>query len=287
VKAFEYFRPKEVEEVSKILLEHAGKAKLIGGGTDLLVGLLKKGERSLEYIVSLRDVPGLRFIREVKDQGFAIGAMTTLREIERSELLKEKYPVLSQAAGKVGYIQIRNVATLGGNLCNASPAADMVPPLVCLDAKVRLVGSDGERVISLESFFVGPGETALKTGEWVKEIIVPPMEKGRKATYTKLERSAMDIAIASVGVAMTRNNGRSGCRNVRIVLGAVAPIPLRAKGAEILLEGRVVDSHLIEEAARLVSRDCHPITDVRSSESYRRKMIRVLTVRALKEITEA
>ena len=142
-------------------------------------------------------------------------------------------------------------------------------------------------MMSLERFFVGPGQTALKDGEWMMEIIVPHMEKGRKATYMKIERSAMDIAVVGVGAGITKENGENRSKDVRIVLGAVAPVPLRALRSEEVLEGKSLEPRLIEEAAELASEDCKPITDVRASESYRRQMVRVLTIRALKEITGA
>lgn len=284
MKTFEYVRPQTLREVSRILIEHAGTSKLLGGGTDLLVALLNGNQESPSRVVTLRDVPGLKSIHETKGQGLVVGAMATLREIERSELVNERYPVLSKAAGMIASVQIRNMATLGGNICNASPSADMAPPLICLDAKARLMGSEGERLVSLEDFFTGPGQTVLRPGEWLMEIIVPPMAKGRKATYLKLERSSMDIAIASVGAALTGTRGR--VEDVRIAMGAAGPVPFRAKAAEALIEGKSLTPSLVEDAAVSAFGECRAITDLRASESFRREMIKVLTRRALLELAK-
>jgi len=279
---FNYLEPATIEEAVSLLSKYDGKAKAIAGGTDLLVQIRNKAIKP-EYVVDIGYISGLDYINYDEKQGLRIGALTTIRAIEKSDKLCQVYPVISQAAGLLGSVAIRNVATIGGNLCNAAPSADTAPALIGLSARARIAGSGGERLVSLEDFFTGPGETVLKAGEMLLEIQVPVPPPDTKGMYLKHGRSAVDLATVGVAVIMALESG-GVCRDVKIVLGAVAPTPMRAKKAEEVLRGKKVEPALIEEAARVASGEAQPITDVRASAEYRREMVKVFTRRAIGQI---
>lgn len=279
---FNYLEPATIEEAVSLLFKYNGKAKAMAGGTDLLVQIRNKNIKP-EYVVDIGYIPGLDYISYDKKQGLKIGALTTIRAIEKSDKLRQMYPVISQAAGLLGSVAIRNVATISGNLCNAAPSADTAPPLIGLSAKARIAGHGGERLISLENFFTGPGKTVLKAGELLLEIQVPVPPPDTKGVYLKYGRSAVDLATVGVAVIITLESG-GVCRDVRIVLGAVAPTPMRAKKAEEVLRGKRIEPALIEEAAQTASGEARPITDVRASAEYRQEMVKVFTRRAVEQI---
>ena len=280
---FNYLEPKTIEESVSLLSKYNGRAKVMAGGTDLLVQIRDKVIQP-EYVVDIEYIPGLDYINYAEKQGLRIGALTTIRTIERSEKIRQIYPVVSQAAGLLGSVAIRNVATIGGNLCNAAPSADTAPALIGLSAKVKVTGSSGERVVSLEDFCTGPGCTICNAGELLVEVQVPVPPAGTKGVYLKHSRTAVDLAV--VGVAVIVVLGAGGvCHDAKVVLGAVAPTPIRAKQAEGVLMGRKVEAALIEEAAEVASMEARPLTDVRASAEYRREMVKVLTRRALEQIT--
>jgi len=279
---FNYLEPATIKEAVSLLSKYDGKARAIAGGTDLLVQIRGKTIKP-EYVVDIGYIPGLDYINYDEKQGLSIGALATIRAIEKSDKLCRIYPVISQAAGLLGSVAIRNVATIGGNLCNAAPSADTAPPLIGLSARARIIGPGGERLVSLEDFFTGPGETVLKAGELLLEIRVPVPLPGTKGVYLKHGRSAVDLATVGVAVVMALESG-GVCRDVKIVLGAVAPTPMRAKKAEGVLRGKKVEPALVEEAAQVASGEAQPITDVRASAEYRREMVKVFTRRAIGQI---
>lgn len=276
MKAFDYFSPGELEEATRILADYGPEGRALAGGTDLLIRL-KRRQWQVRGVVSLKRIATLRHLS--LNGELRLGARVTLNDLIRSPLILEHFPVLAETAGTMAGVQVRSLATVGGNICNASPAADMAPPLIALDARVVIVGRDGERVIPLDEFFIGPGRSVLTPGELVRELAVPHDDSTRVA-YTKLEhREAMDIAIAGVGVSIKTE--AQYCRDVRIVLGAVAPTPLRARQAEDFLRGSELTEENIREAARIAAREAKPIDDVRGSAWYRREMVEVLTRRIL------
>jgi len=279
---FEYLEPRTVQQAIAMLSQHDGKAKVIAGGTDLLNEIRTK-IISPEQVVDIGCLPGLDRLA-YDDQGtLSIGALTTIRAVEISTEVKEHHPVISQAAGQIGSIAIRNMGTIGGNLCHASPTADMAPSLISLGAALNIVGSAGERTVAVEHFFTGPSRTVLETGEILIGIQVPRMPPQAKAVYFKHAiRGAADLAIVGVAAMVGLEDGR--CRNVRIALGAVAPTPMRAKSAEGLLDGNELSDSLIKNAAQAAAEECRPITDLRASSDYRRQMVKVLTKRAIKHI---
>lgn len=279
---FQYLEPTNVEEAISILGEYNGKAKIIAGGTDLLIQMRSKTIRP-EYLVDIGRIPKLDYIKE-ENEGLRIGALTTIRALEKSVELHQRCPVISQAAGQLGSVAIRNMGTLGGNLCNAAPSAETAPALIGLSARAKIIGPDGERVVPLEDFFVGPGETVLKKGELLVEIQVPPMPPDTKAIYLKHAiRGSIDLAIVGVAAIVTLEPSSNVCKDIKLVLGAVAPTPMRARKAEAIIKGKKIDDALIDKCAQVVSDESHPITDVRASYWYRKEMVKVFTRRAIKE----
>ncbi len=282
MKTFEYHSPGTLEETVSLLLQYQGQARLLAGGTDLIVEM-KNGNLSPDAVIDLKGIPDLYFLKE-EGECLRIGALFTIRDIETSPVIEERFPILKETARVMASFQVRNRATLGGNICHASPAADMVPPLIGLGSKIKVVGKEGERVLELEDFFAGPGKTKIEPGEVLKEIIIPKRSPRWEGTYVKLSpRKLTDLAV--VGIALILLRDREGkCEDVRIVMGAVAPKALRAKEAERSLTGKEVDERLIQEAAEKAMREASPITDVRGSDWYRREMVRTLVERGLRRI---
>jgi carbon-monoxide dehydrogenase medium subunit len=278
---FDYLEAKNTRDAIGLLSEHSGKTMVIAGGTDL-VPQIRSGKKKPHYIIAIDNVPGLDNIEYREKVGLSIGALTTVRFLETSSEIKKRYPLISQAARELGSVAIRNVATLGGNLCNASPSAEMAPALIGLRATVKIGGHGGERVVLLEEFFTGPGQTVLKSDEILLGIEVPVLQPNTKGVYLKHSmRGSIDLSV--VGVAAVLTTEGELCMDAKIVLGAVAPTPLRAKEAEKMIRGKRVGFDLIQKAAKAASREARPISDIRASAEYRSKMVAVLTRRALIE----
>jgi CO/xanthine dehydrogenase FAD-binding subunit len=283
LREFEYREPSTLSEAIAILNQYGKEVKVLAGGTDLLVNMKERGWEP-RALVNLKTIPGLSYIRFDEKEGLRIGALTTVREVEASSLIREKFPCLHEGAKSLGSVQVRNRATLGGNLCNASPAADNAPPLLVLNARVKLVGLKGERVLPLEKFFVGPGVTVLDN-EVLTEIMVPASSQQLQGVYLTISRrEAVDLAQVGVAVAARAEGKKTNWRDVRIALGAVAPTPIRAYETEKLLEGREIQRTVIEEAVKKSIEEVTPITDLRASQWYRGEMVKVLAQRALEQI---
>src|SRR5207253_4712832 len=211
----------------------------------------------------------------------------TMREIETSPVIRKKYPFLAQSAAEVGSIQIRNRATIGGNMANATPSADVAPALLVLNAKVKISRSGGEKIVLLEEFFIGPGKTIMEPGDILTEIVIPPMPPDFRGEYIKFSpREMMDLAYVGVAVGVVVNGSGQICRDARIALGAVSPTPMRARKAEALLMNQEITPSLAERVGEQASNECKPISDVRSSAAYRKEMVRVNTKRALLNAAE-
>ena len=280
---FEYSRPTTLSDAIALLAEEGAKA--IAGGTDLVLQM-REGETRPSRLVDITGVEGLDGIEKTADGGVRIGAATPLRALERHALLRERFPVIPEAAAQIGSVQIRNVGTVGGNLCNAAPSADMAPALMVLGATAVIAGPGGERTIALEDFFVGPGETVLRSGELLVALEVgAPAERSASCYQRITTRKAMDIAFVGVASALTLDGGKT-CREARIALGAVAPTPIRAPQAEKLLLGSELDEQNIEAAASKAEEEARPISDLRSGAEYRREMVKVLTRRTLAQSLE-
>jgi len=285
MKPFTFFSPTTLAEAARILADHNGDGRALAGGTDLLIRM-KRGQWTPRAVVSLNRIAGLNDI--ALNGELKLGARVTLNQLIRSPIIREYFPVLAQTARNMAGVQVRTLATVGGNLCNASPSADMSPPLMALNARAVIVGAAGERVVPLDEFFVGPGKSVLQPGEILRELLAPHGENAPRASYKKLEhRAAMDIAMVGVGVAVKIRKSETGilnCADARIVLGAVAPTPIRARRAEEILRGNELTQERIGEAARVAAEEAKPIDDVRSSAWYRREMVQVLTQRQLLEL---
>ncbi len=280
---FEYFRPESFQEAMEILKKHEHKIRPLAGGTDLFIAMKEKGA-AWENVLDLKGIPDYDYIREV-DGGIEIGALATIRSVETSPLIKEKIPLLASAAGTIGSIQIRNRATIGGNLCNAAPSADTAPALLCLRAEVEIIEEAGVRRIPLDEFFVGPGKTLLRETALLKKIFVPFQPLNSAGIYFKESpRRAMDLAVAGVSCLMTFDSAKKKCLDCRIALGAVAPTPMRAKNAEKLMMNQQITEKEIAAAGETASGECSPISDVRGSAQFRREMVRVFVEKGLREL---
>lgn len=285
MKPFQYLAPTTLSEAISLLAKYKDEAKVIAGGTDLVVQMRKRTVMP-QYIVDITGIPGLDYIRYDAKQGLTIGALTTIRALEKSADLWQRYPILSQAARKLGSVAIRNVATVGGNLCNAMPIADTAQALLALSAKVRILGPEGERIIPLEDFFTGVGKTSLKIGELLVEIQVPVPLPNTKGLYLKhLTRGAIDLPIVNVTVLITLEPEDKVCKDIRIVLGSVASTPIRARKAEEIMRGKRFDEDLINRTAQAASDEAHPRPgSIRASVEYKKEMIKVFTRQIIKEV---
>lgn len=273
----QYLQPGSIAEAGDLLIRHPG-ARLLAGGTDLILAMERK-KVSPSHLVDLSGIPQLKEV-SCEDGKLRLGAMVAIQELVESPPVREKFPVIASAAGCLGCWQVRNRATLGGNLANAAPSAEMAPPLIALDAQVGIGGPAGERFIPLEDFFAGPGQTVLQPGEILAEVVVPVPAAGVKAAYMRHSlRRSMDIALASAAVRLQLDG--ETIAGARVVLGAVAPTPIRAREAEAALTGKKLDGAAIAAAAAAAARECRPITDVRATAQYRREIIGVLVRRAL------
>ena len=283
VPEFEYCVPGSVQEACSMLAQYGGKAKVLAGGTDLMVKM-KNRLLKPEYLVSLKNLEELRGIRYVAGRGVVIGSRTTHNEVISSALLREKYRSVCEAAHTMAAYQVRNVGTIGGNLVNAVPSADMPPILIALGAVVRIVGVKGEREMLLEDFFVGPNRTVLEADEILVEVVIPD-QRTTGSNYIKFGlRKAGALAVA--GVASSVEMDGEVIKGAKVVMGAVAPTPLRAREAESFLCGKAVSQELLEEAGKVAAKESKPISDIRGSAEYRRNLVYVLTKRSLKAAIE-
>lgn len=281
VPRFDYFAPESVDEACRLLNENGKKACLLAGGTDLMVRI-NQGLTNPSVVIGLKKIAGLHRIVFDNRKGLIIGATALLSDVASHPAVRKIYPAIAYAASQTANVQIRNMGTVAGNICNAAPSADNAPTLLALDAKVFLASTKGERQLPLDQFFLGPSVTATKPDEVLTSIFVPIPSPNSGASYQHISaRGKVDISAVGIGVAVTMDG--QVCKDVRIFMGAVGPIPLRAVQAEKIVKGKKLSAELIEEAGAQASREARPITDVRASAQYRRRMVAVLTRRALVE----
>ena len=307
MKKFVYFKPKTLKEALTLFAKYGEKAKWIAGGTDVIV-MIKQRTMAPDVLISLRGIPGLDQIRF--NGSLSIGPMVTHRAIEKSEIIRKNFSALTDAADYLGSVQIRNVATIGGNVCTAAPSADTATPLLVLGTQVKIKNAKGEKTLPIEEFFRGPGETVLKPGELVQELLIPRLLPNTGSAYYKLQRRlALDLPILGVSVLLSLDKNRVTCsdmlctaspissilhkmeedeivcKEARIALGVAAPTPLRAVKAEALLRGKKLTDELLEEAAETAAQEAQPRDTIRGEAWYRRDMIKVLVKRmAMKSI---
>jgi aerobic carbon-monoxide dehydrogenase medium subunit len=279
-----YIKPGSINEVLDLLAEGGeGQYQIYAGGTDVIPKIKKRIMDAPKTMIDLKGIKGLDYVYYDDIKGLRLGALATLRSVAESKIVKERFPVLARAAWSIASIQIRNRATIAGNICNAVPSADSAPALLTLGAELVCVSRKGERTLRIEEFFKGPGKTSLEPDEIIKEIQISTLPEQTRGTYTKLSpRSRMDLAV--VGVAVLGRIEDGFIKHVRIGLGAVAPTPMRALKAEELLKDAKTDEGIIDAAAQMAASEAKPIDDHRASAEYRRMMVEVLVRRGLKTI---
>jgi len=279
MQSFDYQKVYRLQEALDAASASKGASAFLAGGTDLLVQI-KEGKKQPRCVIDVKGVHEMAGLTLSGDE-LSIGALTCIRTLETSLSVSEKAPLLAQAAAKLGSIQIRHRATIGGNLCNASPSADTASALLALDAQVEIYGKTGTRVIDLDKFFLGPGATVLGDGEILTRLKIPLTRKRRGSVYYKLStRKAMDLAFVGVAVLLELDGG-DRISKARIALAAVDPTPIRVPSVEKQLEGRMLSFDAARESAELAARSCEPISDHRASAEYRREMVRELCQQGL------
>ncbi len=283
MRRFELALPSTIEDCVAALTS-GGDVKVVAGGTDLLPQM-KNGLVKPVTVVDLSGVSALQVLEIDSNGALHVGAGVSARAVELNEAVRAAFPALAEGAGVIGSYQVRNLATLGGNVCNAAPSADVSPPLVALDAIAVVAGPNGRREIPIGDFFLGVRRTALQPGELLVELVVPAQPAGSGGTYVRhTPRRELDIAVVGVASQLTIQDGR--CTKARIALGAVAPVIVRATEAEALLEGQAITPELIAEAGALAVNAASPISDQRGSAEYRRHLVKVLTRRTLQTAFE-
>jgi CO/xanthine dehydrogenase FAD-binding subunit len=289
--SFDYVRANALDEVPRLLEEHGEAARLLMGGTDLFVRMRYGSIHPTKIVVDVKHLPGMHDVLYDQQTGLTIGAAATMNEIVRHPAVQTHYPLLAEAANSVASYQLRNRATLGGNLCNGSPAADTAPAVLVLEGQIILYGPSGEREVPADEFFLGPGATAMQASELMTAVRLPVPPEGSAAKYLKLGRNkAGDLAIAGVAVFGFPDGPVGQIANLsyhfRIGLASVAPVPLRALEAEEMLAASPPGEETFALAAEKAMEAASPIDDVRASAAYRRAMVRNLTLRGLREVWE-
>ncbi len=278
VQNFEYMEASTVEEALSWLTPYNGHARLLAGGTDLMV-MMKMERAKPEAVININKIPGLNEIKENPDGSISIGALTTIHALAAHPQVRTRYPGLAEACMSFGSTQVEVMGTIGGNICNGSPAADTPPVLMALCAEVTLVSQKGKRFLPLEQFFLSPGKTALQPGEMLVEVTLPAPQPGSTSSFLKASRVVADLAKASLAISITRQGERiSSCR---VAMGSVAPTPLLLPKVADVLVGRIFSPELLAEAGKLIAAAISPIDDVRSSAWYRRQIANVMLQDAL------
>jgi carbon-monoxide dehydrogenase medium subunit len=282
MNTFKYVPANTVNEACDLLSQYGEEAKLLGGGQSL-VTLMKQDFVSPLYLIDIKGISDLDYIQYDKTDGLRIGALTTHRTLETSNIVQEKFSILAQMEHTLASVPVRNWGTVGGNLAHADPASDLAPTLLSLGAEVILTGPHGERVVSLDDFFIDYFETALQSDELLTEIHVSNSSRGG-GFYYKFAQRATDLAVVNVAVNLIRDpDNRDLCKDIRIVMGSVGPTPLRSKRAEDLIKGQPLTDTLTEEAARVSAEDAQPTSDINGSEEYKREIVHVLVRRTINE----
>lgn len=266
-----------MKEAFSILAKTKEGAKILAGGTDVIVSM-REGKITPSHLVNIKRIAGLDKIGPSAGGGLSIGALATIGAVESSAIVRNAFPMLAEAAHQIGSLPVRNRATVGGNLCNSSPSADLAQPLVALGAIAKIAGPKGKRSVKLEEFFKGPGKTVLSRTEILTEIRIPNPPKDSFSAFLKHgPRQCMDIATVNAAIMVTMKG--KVCVEARIVLGAVAPVPMRAKKAEAEIRGKLVEDNVVRKVGEIAAKECVPISDVRGSAGYRREVVNVLVRR--------
>lgn len=279
MKSFDYARPGSFKEAVDLLAQHGDRARVLAGGTDLLVQL-RAGVREAGVVVDVKEIPELNEIRYDSGSGLTLGAAVPCFRIYEHADIKQTYPGLVDVASLIGGTQIQGRASLGGNLCNSAPSADALPLLIALEATCRIDGSGGSRNVAVEDFCTGPGKNVLQPGELLVSLQIPAPKPHSGAHYLRfIPRNEMDIAVAGAGVSVVLSNGN--VESARVALAAVAPTPLFVKEAGDALAGQPANAESVQRAAEAAKAAAKPITDMRGTVEYRKHLCEVLTRRAL------
>ncbi len=285
IKDFTYLRPNTVREALTHLSQHQGECKVICGGQSLLI-LMRQGLVTTDYLLDIKHLKELQYIRVDGSKGLRIGATTSHREIEKSTVVKEKCRILVDMEEKLASIQIRNWGPIGGNLSHGDPSSDPAAVLIALGATVRMGNSKGEREMALENFFQNYFETALAPDELLLEVLVPFPPARTGIAYEKFTIIENDMGIVSVAACITVHQDNATCKEARIVIGNAGPTPKRARKAEERLVGEKVGEPLLEEVSRRATEDSDPLSDIHASEEYRRHLVEVLTKKMVRKAWE-
>ena len=279
--AFDYVAPQSVDEAVAVLSENGSDARMLAGGSDI-IAQLKEGRRQVRVLVDVKKIPAANELAFDARHGLTIGAGVSCCDIYENEHVASNYPALVDSTELIGSIQIQGRATIGGNLCNASPAADTIPTLIVLGATARIAGPEGEREVAVEDFCTAPGQTVLQDGEFLVSVHFPPPAANSGAYFLRfIPRNEMDIAVVNAAASVVLNANKNAFESARIAVGAVAPIPLYLPAAGAALAGSEVSEQSIEMAAEIARQSARPITDMRGTIEQRVHLAGVLTRRAV------
>ena len=282
IRDFEYLAPKTLKEALTLLDKYQDECKVIAGGQSLLI-LMRQGLVTPQYLIDIKGISELSYIKSDTKKVVRIGALTTHRAIEKSPLMRDGFSVLAEMENRLASIQTRNWGSIGGNLCHADPAGDPAPVLIALNATLSTASVKGKRNMAVEDFCLDYFETALEPGELLTEIQVPAAPPHTGTAYSKFNVIESDLATVGVAVSITLGSSDGICQDARIALGASAPTPMRAKQAEAVLRGKRITDNLLKEAGEIASTEAEPISDIYASEEYRRELVKVLVKRVGKE----
>lgn len=285
IRDFIYLKANTLGEALDFIDQHKEDYKIICGGQSLLI-LMRQGLVAPEYLIDIKNVEELDYIHFDDKDGLRIGATTTHRTIESSPIIKEKYPVLVDMEENLASIQTRNWGTIGGNLCHGDPAGDPGPVFMALNGSVKLASKQKTRTLLLDEFFIDYFETALEEDELLCEVHLPSIPLRTAVAYEKFNIIKNDQGIVSVAAAITLDKDGLGCKETRIVLGAAAPAPIRARDAEKMLIGKKISKGLLEKVAEKAGEEADPVADIHASEEYRRHLVRSLTKKVVKKAWE-
>lgn len=287
MRPFDYIAPHSLKEAAAVLAQASGAVRPIVGGTDL-IAQMKEGKVLPSLVLDMKRIPEMLHLEYVDGDGLRIGAAVSCTDVASYSVTQERYPALAQSCQLVGSTQIQNRASVGGNVCNAAPSADTVPPLLIYEATCIIIGPSGERRVPLEDFFVGPGSTVLASQELLVSLVLPPPPPNSSSSYLRLiPREEMDIAVVGVGSLVAIDATSGHCSRARIALAAVAPTPRRARDAEAVLQGQILSDATLDAAGEKAANAAQPISDVRGTAEYRRELVKVLTRRTLKKSINA
>jgi carbon-monoxide dehydrogenase medium subunit len=282
VPKFKYFAPETLDEAFLLLQELGEEARILAGGTDLLVNMKQRAiEPMPKYIINIKKIEGLQYLQTDDNGDLRLGALANIQEIKSFLPIRQRFPGLGQAAGVLSTPHIRNIATIGGNLCNASPAAETAPVLNTLSARVKILSKGQERIVPLEEFFLGPGKSVLRSNEILTEIQIPDPPPNSTSVYIKHGKRLSDIAIVGVALSITMNGNT--CSDAKIALTSAAPTPMRVPKAETLMIGQELNEKLIQEVGETVSEESRPIDDLRAYAAYRREKAGQLAKEAIRQ----